>query len=59
VDVRVKIDAEGRVTSASPLTRGHNGLEAFLIARAVEAAKQWRYEPAPPASEIIHFNFEK
>lgn len=59
VDVRVKIDAQGRVNSATPLTRAHNGLETFLIGRAVEAARQWRYEPAPPASEIIHFNFEK
>jgi len=65
VDVRVQIDAQGRVTSASPLTRAHSGLETYLAGRAVAAAKQWRYKPARQngnavaGTEIIHFNFEK
>jgi proteasome lid subunit RPN8/RPN11 len=59
VDVRVRIDAQGRVASATAITKAHSGLETFLIGRALEAARQWRYEPAPPATEIIHFTFEK
>jgi len=65
VDVRVRIDAQGRVVSASPLTKGHSGLETYLAARAVTAAKQWHFEPAREdgkpvvGTEIIHFNFEK
>jgi TonB family protein len=65
VDVRVKIDAQGRVVSAIPATRAHSSLETFLEARAVAAAKQWRFEPAReggkavPGSEIIHFTFDK
>lgn len=65
IDVRVQIDAQGRVTSASPLTKAHSGLETYLAGRAVAAAKQWRYKPARQngnavaGTEIIHFNFEK
>ncbi|HKD07836.1 MAG TPA: energy transducer TonB [Bryobacteraceae bacterium] len=65
VDVRVKIDTQGRVTSAIPVVKPHTNLDTFLAARAVYAAKQWRFEPARqnghpiPASQIIHFVFEK
>lgn len=68
VDVRVRIDTQGRVVSATPLTpisKAHSGLESFLAERAVAAAKQWRFEPARengrpiPGVEIIHFTFER
>ena len=65
IDIRVQIDAQGRVISASPLTKAHSGLETYLAGRAVAAAKQWRYKPARQngnavaGTEIIHFNFEK
>jgi hypothetical protein len=65
LDVRVKIDAHGRVTSAVPVSKPHSGVESFLAARAVYAAKQWRFEPARqdgkavPGMEIIHFVFDK
>jgi hypothetical protein len=65
VDVRVRIDAQGRVTSAIPVVKPHTNLDVFLATRAVYAAKQWRFEPARqnghpiPASQIIHFVFEK
>jgi hypothetical protein len=65
LDVRVKIDAHGRVVSAVPVSKPHSGVESFLAARAVYAAKQWRFEPARedgkavPGTEIIHFVFDK
>lgn len=59
VDVRVRIDEEGRVVSATPVTRAHSGLESFLTERAVAAAKQWRYKRGTPGTEIIHFTFKK
>jgi hypothetical protein len=65
LDVRVKIDAHGRVTSAVPVSKPHSGVESFLAARAVYAAKQWRFEPAREdgkavqGTEIIHFVFDK
>jgi hypothetical protein len=65
VDVRVQIDARGRVVSATPVTKQHPGLEKYLAGRAVQAARLWRFEPArengnPVAgSQIIHFTFEK
>jgi proteasome lid subunit RPN8/RPN11 len=59
VDVRVRIDAQGRVVSATPVTRAHSAIETLLTGRAVEAARQWRFEPAAAATEIIHFSFEK
>lgn len=65
LDVRVKIDAHGRVTSAVPVSKPHTGVESFLATRAVYAAKQWRFEPARedgkavPGTEIIHFVFDK
>jgi hypothetical protein len=65
IDVRVHIDARGRVTSAAALTKPNSGLESYLAGRAVEAAKQWRFEPgrkgrtAIPGAQTIHFVFEK
>ncbi|MDE3197373.1 MAG: hypothetical protein KGN84_13570 [Acidobacteriota bacterium] len=65
VDVRVSIDARGRVTSAIPVTKAKNSLERLLMGRAVYAARQWRFEPArregkPTAgAEILHFVFDR
>jgi hypothetical protein len=65
LDVRVKIDAHGRVISATPVSKPRAGVESFLATRAVYAAKQWRFEPARedgkavPGAEIIHFVFDK
>jgi hypothetical protein len=65
VEVRVKIDARGRVTSAVPVVKPHTNLDIFLASRAVYAAKEWRFEPARqgnhpvPSSQIIHFVFGK
>jgi TonB family protein len=64
IDVRVRIDAEGRVTAAAPVVKQPSGLHAYLAGRAVEAARLWRFEPARengkpvPGSETIHFVFE-
>jgi len=65
VDVRVRIDERGRVVSATPITKLHDGLEEYLGSRAVAAAKLWRFEPArengKPAqgTQTIHFVFTK
>jgi hypothetical protein len=65
IDVWVQVDVHGRVTDAVPAAKTHSGLEAFLAARAVAAAKQWRFDPARedgkpvPGRERIHFVFER
>jgi hypothetical protein len=59
VDIRVKIDDEGRVVSAVPVTRPHAGIDSFLAERAVAAARQWRFERNAPGAEIIHFTFKR
>jgi hypothetical protein len=65
IDVRVQIDEHGRVTSATPVTKLHGGLEEYLAARAVQAAKQWRFDPAKAdgkpvdGAQTIHFVFTK
>jgi len=65
IDVRVHIDEHGRVTSATPVVKPHPGLDAYLSASAVQAARLWRFEPAQengkavPGTQTIHFLFEK
>ncbi len=65
VDVRVEIGTRGRVISATPVTKAHSGIESYLSSRAVQAAKQWRFEPAREngkavaGSQILHFVFER
>ena len=64
IDVRVTINAEGRVTSAKPIQRGE-GLTNYLADRAVIAARQWTFTPAKQdgkpvsSSRTIHFVFEQ
>jgi len=65
IDVRVRIDEHGRVSSATPITKMHDGLEEYLGSRAVQAAKQWRFEAAREngkpvqGTQTIHFVFTK
>jgi protein TonB len=65
IDVRVQIDARGHVVSATTVTKPHAGLNEYLAARAVQAARLWRFEPAREngkavaATQILHFVFEK
>jgi hypothetical protein len=65
LDVRVEIDARGRVTSAAPVVKPHKGLEAYLAGSAVKAARLWRFEPArengkPVAgAQTLHFVFQQ
>ena len=65
IDVRVRIDARGRVTSAVPVVKQKAGLNSYLASRAVYAAKLWRFTPArengkpAPSTQTIHFVFEK
>ena len=65
IDVRVHIDARGRVTSAVPVVKQRAGLNSYLASRAVYAAKLWRFTPArengksAPSTQTIHFVFEK
>jgi TonB family protein len=65
IDVKVQIDVRGRVVSAAPVKKPHAGLDAYLASTAVQAARQWRFEPARengravPGSQTIHFVFER
>lgn len=65
VDVRVHVDERGRVTSAAPVTKPHQGLDAYLAESAVKAARLWRFEPATengkpvPGTQTIHFVFQR
>jgi hypothetical protein len=65
IDVRVHIDARGRVTSAIPVVKQKGGLNSYLASRAVYAARLWRFTPArengrsAPSTQTIHFVFEK
>ncbi|MES1260916.1 MAG: energy transducer TonB [Acidobacteriota bacterium] len=65
IDVRVQIDRRGRVTAAAPTPKPQGTLEVYLAARAVQAARAWRFHPAikdgKPVSgtQIIHFMFER
>ncbi len=65
IDVRVHIDVQGRVISAAPVVKPHQGLDAYLAEAAVKASRQWRFEPARengkpvPGTQTIHFVFQK
>lgn len=65
IDVKVRIDDKGRVVSASPITKLNTGLEEYLAARAVQAAREWKFEPAREngkavaGTQTIHFVFTK
>jgi hypothetical protein len=65
IDVRVHIDERGRVTSAAPVVKPHQGIDSYLAGTAVKAARLWRFEPArengkPVAgTETLHFVFQK
>jgi protein TonB len=63
IHVRVSIDAQGKVVSANPM-EPVNGFDRRVLANsAVEAAKEWRFEPArrngvPVASDtVLEFHF--
>lgn len=65
VDVRVEIDTRGRVVSATLLTKVRSDIDKYLSSRAVQASRQWRFEPAREdgravaGSQILHFVFER
>lgn len=53
VKVEVTISADGKVTGTKVL-----GGSPVLVDSAVEAAKKWRFEPAPKdTTEVIEFDF--
>lgn len=52
VVVRVKLDKEGKVTSAAAVS----GAQAF-VSDCVENAKKWRFQPNAEKSAIIAYNF--
>jgi hypothetical protein len=65
LDVRVAIDAHGRVTSAAPVVKPRKGLDAYLAGAAVKAARLWRFEPARENGKAVagvqtlHFVFQQ
>jgi hypothetical protein len=64
IDVKVSIDREGHVTSATAVQH-EEGLINYLGTRAVAAARQWTFKPATQhgrpisSSRTIHFVFEQ
>jgi TonB family protein len=65
IDVRVRIDERGHVISATPITKLSDTIDKYLGERAVQAARQWRFEPAREngkpvqGTQTIHFVFTK
>jgi protein TonB len=63
VDVNVSVDASGRVVKAEAAAKP--GLHPLLRDAAVQAALQWKFQPAQfnghavPANIILQFNFAK
>lgn len=63
IPVLLNINASGRVVKAVPQGRG-DGIYQYLAARAVAAAKEWRFSPARgsdgsamPATKTVYFTF--
>jgi hypothetical protein len=62
INVRVEIDATGRVVRAEPVSKGKHD---FLTSLALEAARQWRFSPAREGSQnvsssaVVGFQFKK
>jgi hypothetical protein len=65
LNIRVEIDARGRVTSAAPVVKPHKGLDAYLAGTAVKASRLWRFEPARQngravaGAQTLHFVFQQ
>ena len=63
VDVRVKVDATGKVISAEPM-RLSGPMRPFLERAAADAARQWRFEPAQIGDDkvegeaLVQFRFK-
>ncbi len=63
VDVNVSVDASGRVVKAEVAAKP--GLHPLLIDAAVQAALQWKFQPAQfnghpvPANIVLQFNFAR
>jgi hypothetical protein len=62
IDIKVQIDAAGRVTEARPVAQtGHASL--FLVSTAKNAALQWIFEPAKrgtqnvPSEVVLKFRY--
>jgi outer membrane biosynthesis protein TonB len=53
------------VVSATTITKLHDGLEKYLATRALQAARQWKFQPAREngiavaGTQTIHFVFTK
>jgi periplasmic protein TonB len=64
VEIKVEIDAAGKVLNATPVG-GLTAMQKLLAPQAVQAALLWRFEPArrngePVASEsLLKFDFER
>jgi hypothetical protein len=65
IPVTVQINEKGRVTGATAVDRGGDGLHRYLAEQAEIAAKQWRFTPAKTSrgtrvasTKTVHFVFE-
>jgi TonB family protein len=63
VEVKLSVDAEGRVTNAEAAAGG--GVLAHLGRVSQDAARQWRFQPATlngkpvPSVHVVQFKFGK
>jgi len=60
VEVRLHIGKTGSVVGAKLLTFSHDGVQAYLGQRALEAVRQWKFEPGrAPADRTVRFRFRR
>ena len=64
IQVRVSVDAAGKVTGVEPVTR-RNGVAELLASSVTSAVKSWKFEPASrgdekvPGDLVLSFTFRK
>ncbi len=60
VEVRLHVGKNGRVTGAKLLTFSHDGVQAYLGQQALQAVRQWKFQPAPAAADrTVRFRFRR
>jgi len=60
VEVRLHVGKNGRVTGAKLLTFSRDGVQSFLGQRALEAVRQWKFQPgSASADRTVRFRFRR
>jgi periplasmic protein TonB len=64
IEVTIQIGKDGSVVNAQSTSKG-DGVQSYLVQRALEAVRQWRFRPAMadqdpiPAEWIVRFRFRR